>query len=1323
MMTMTTTTSSSILLLLVLVAVVARQVAVMTAAKAHPSASASVASSVRKGPQTRRRRRKRRRLHHPYHHYHPYNDNFRRELQITAESACRASAEREQEAGADFGAVCECRPFQQEGDDDQAILTCVDTLCWYCDQDATVCDEFSYGVVFDAQGEEMEYWEQDVYKVGRTEVLKYTEYATVDEEDEDDSDGGGGGDECLFEINGNACQACRFVDCDDGEYFGMEVDCTNLLGEETEGTGATFNSCDDSQQHSSGIFQLFHDDFGYCYGAQDGCEWAVDEYSQEYTCECVEKDTDNIYQLTCQSNCDQPICNVDTGTLDTCIQEASITQTYPTLLKDRQIRTITVDDKTVQLEESSCNDTGCQECVATIGDTTCNSCIMQSCGTDLVNPKMPVLDCSNIQSEWNNLDLCNNSTATTSSPMDYFGGNASFQCMSTAGMACLQARQQRQAQDDPHLECKCELDTSTATSSSVVMTCETSCGDVCSGNICFRETLQQSFTAADDEPNDASSLPPPPPPPPISRTIQYTHGLRQTLVYTELDDTSCELTVDGTLCQTCQREDCSGMAKILVDCSNVDPTAVVVDSCDDSSEHDGGFLMRLTTTKEELEDCQVKSAANTQCDKAETMEFSTDQAMGSANAVGSTILLPLETDQNIPSCNTDTVNVSPGLWYRVKGRGSGMEASVCHEQTDFDAQISVFTGSSCDDEAMECVTATMQGTDCSVQWFAMKDATYFLRVHGIDEASTGNFQLSLKEFDYTPELCIQRKEEMETIDSKQYSCECLADEDSSLRCENQCVMCNDAMTICGREQVYMKFDNTTASVVQHTESFEYLFGKPEGNAMVVEQNLCPPDMEQICQPSCHVAVDGVPCDSCKMVSCNGEENDEQHEVALGLDIICDNVDSSVTMNTCDKEEAMDVSQSSSSQHAILPSMLYQDNLEHCISMNGHLACLHEQTILSSKLDEMECHCEEQKDDSGGFHLTCVDTSCLKCDEKRRFCGFDTIQSEYSLTGDPGKSYNGFLVMEGNAQTDRSSEELSQVMELTGCTSIQDPQTVCQQERTRMIAADSSMACECQKSNNGDGGYNLLCAAHPSCEYCDEAGDLCAQPVQIGQRISQFGHLVDHSYHTFMYTEGRDEVVMVELDGDDDCMVSVNGEQCSQCRRMPCQQNSFSQQDNIEISSSPTRTAAIPTTTTETFLELFIDCSNVFEGLYQNVSNACGVTTMVTESYDDGNNNNNTLLSGKGVTMAIEDDDDSSIFAIFTGRMEYACRDNETTITTVIDVDPSTPTQAPAPTPRNQSSTETETDLYDSESMAFGLCHTKEAVGWIFGGLLLLLLLV
>lgn len=96
-------------------------------------------------------------------------------------------------------------------------------------------------------------------------------------------------------------------------------------------------------------------------------------------------------------------------------------------------------------------------------------------------------------------------------------------------------------------------------------------------------------------------------------------------------------------------------------------------------------------------------------------------------------------------------NTSPGIWYKVKGSGTGMVASTCHIVTDFDTRISVFRGSEC--KALECVAGnddSHQSSDCGssagsrVSWLSQLGEDYHILVHGWG-ALVGTFGLTIEE--------------------------------------------------------------------------------------------------------------------------------------------------------------------------------------------------------------------------------------------------------------------------------------------------------------------------------------------------------------------------------------------------------------------------------------------------------------------------------------------------------------------------------------------------------------------------------------------------
>jgi len=84
---------------------------------------------------------------------------------------------------------------------------------------------------------------------------------------------------------------------------------------------------------------------------------------------------------------------------------------------------------------------------------------------------------------------------------------------------------------------------------------------------------------------------------------------------------------------------------------------------------------------------------------------------------------------------------APGVWYKVVGTGGFISAHTCNPGTDYDTQISVFSGSCA---ALTCVVADdlSCGTAAATGWFSTMGTTYFIVVHG--SFDTGNFELSIE---------------------------------------------------------------------------------------------------------------------------------------------------------------------------------------------------------------------------------------------------------------------------------------------------------------------------------------------------------------------------------------------------------------------------------------------------------------------------------------------------------------------------------------------------------------------------------------------------
>eukprot|EP00980_Cylindrotheca_fusiformis_P009891 scaffold2189_cov116-Cylindrotheca_fusiformis.AAC.11 len=90
-------------------------------------------------------------------------------------------------------------------------------------------------------------------------------------------------------------------------------------------------------------------------------------------------------------------------------------------------------------------------------------------------------------------------------------------------------------------------------------------------------------------------------------------------------------------------------------------------------------------------------------------------------------------------------NNSPSVWYSVLGNGGDMEAVLTEADTDYNARISILTGSSCSNSI--CVVPRDGRGTRQVTWSSVEGINYFIIVHGEGANDVGNFGLQLRSGD------------------------------------------------------------------------------------------------------------------------------------------------------------------------------------------------------------------------------------------------------------------------------------------------------------------------------------------------------------------------------------------------------------------------------------------------------------------------------------------------------------------------------------------------------------------------------------------------
>jgi hypothetical protein len=1076
---------------------------------------------------------------------------------------CGQAVVQEQEAGSAYGTVCTCTPNTIQR---TAKLMCTDMTCGYCNEEETVCERYSYGVVFDEDGQDVEFFEQDEYISGKEGTLKYTE-----------KDGG-----CSVSVDNKECSSCTMEDCNDDGWYGINVQCTNIPH------GASFSSCSEGFR-TEGIFEAYNEDeFGYCFTSFDACERDTESIDPKYDCFCDEDVLkEEGYTLRCVDKCEY--CNVKTGV---CGKE-NYEQIYEHAMFAGTKKTVVYTagrGGEVIYEASNCDVSGCKDCRFEVDGVQCNQCTLQTCSN---GESAPLLDCENIESGAT-IDFCQEETIEHS-VFEYFSSGFTDQCTSKGELACLEAKAQYESSDQAFI-CKC----GGSPTGNTELTCESTCGDLCNDetSVCVRESFAKDFI----ETGEASYF---------RKDMQYSMGRKGMISYWEYMDGICSMSVDHVTCDSCVIQTCTGNDSTsqapLLDCSNIDSGAIL-DLCDATLKVEDGIFERFSI--EEFQECVDRTPSNGVCGTAQDLPdlpFS---------ASGSTMMVAFDGSE---SCGH--VSFSPGLWYTIIGSGAGIQASTCQDEADFSTQISIYSGD-CDDQS--CMAGSE--TNCEVAWFGKEGVSYQIRVHGVG-FETGNFGLQVKEVNFAETECESMADVFEANPYLVGTCECGSPDDDGhvrLSCAISCSLCNEDGDVCGDESHIWEI-NRYGAVVSIEETFQYTMVREE--EVVMKKTKC--SDASTCE-ECQVEVDGVACDQCQIVSCEGDTDTKQGIVAS-----CENINAHLNVSTCETSGASDD----------VLQVMKDNTFGTCFDRDASAACFDHKEYEENADENVICDCKEVGV-NGDIQLVCKNQDCLLCNSNNALCGYKAFGSTFGnelgrvvskFTGfqyvegrddlvafheymgnskepneclvtvneeecsecisidcdDPGK--NAFMgrsfdcenVLDGisfdgcgtNATVEGVFEFLVQ-SEFTECTPVRDPFETCQTTREESIAVEPSLETSCTCEKLVDGGYEMACSDAVDCQYCDRSKSLCADYSQYSAYINRFGSFVSYS-DTFDYISGRNETIVIK-DDRSDCTVTIDGVACSKCEIVECPTKETSDSD-------PGTTYAI-------------DCSNVLE---REATYACG----------------------------------------------------------------------------------------------------------------------
>jgi len=1054
-------------------------------------------------------------------------------------------------------------------------LTCVDQRCSYCSPDGTTCDRFSYGAVFEEvkvqEGVtirdavvQIGYFETNQYIVGRPEAVVYTEYTDPNSP---------GAHACSMEIDGLRCAVCEYVNCigdttsranDIDVYFGLNVVCSNILIGDGDGgyiEASDFETCDHEQikaiGSSQGVFEMYDPDYGQCFTSTEGCGRDKIELEQDGYYDCE------------------------------CLDENLPTQGVSPYLENVQLKcekTTSGSDLYIDIDSDS--------------EAICGA-LKKNSIERVYSSYVPETTIRSIQLE-------NDSILTIEE----------FDCLTTRGFSdgCSKCR----ASIDG-VECSaCEMgECANDSDGEGMLAPQISCGnasdeledskvvDMCRSSTAsgtpFEAFAECGFGFAkipvvmlpSDAPNDKAPLP-------LSLMAcqeKQNEFLQRSSNFIDSKALVCECYVinedfgidagtlfecttmggacgsnkGGSVCNhseddenknaTCFREE---LVQGFLPDGNTTPMTRTTTYTHGTANGNSlvGRTLVLTEYGNGSEGCQllVDGEACTSC-----------QLENCGDGIGVRPLVDCSNIIDDPSFRLDTCDAFPsyddGFLLRLTTGASG--SNVTNPNNDFQICSSGESGETtypvdpslpvnCG-KAQPIVLPTLQDDTTATNSDMTNPNVNFAFVSFV--SSTKGLTLAEDEFAAVQTAC--EGEEGDSSDSPGlwYS-------------------------------LVGKGKGVHASVCREATDFEARISVYEGECDSMSCAASTPLVDTGFQSACDVhwiAEEG----SSYYVRVHGSNSTQTGTFNLFME----NLEEETT-TTCYSNKTNEFDQA-------------------CLSCSKTRAARIQQ--FSNNPADVDCRCIENEG-TGGYHLTCVDLSCLKCNPRQDVCGFDTSELDIQNAGDsPSGSYDSFYFM--------NNKEGTQVNEIVAlqdseCLEILDPYHQCMMAREELMEEDDSpIFCECRGVSE-EGDYMLLCSIYDTYEYCasDESSDVCAS-VLFGQSISQYGS-VTSEFRSFTITKDdeSDDVessIVIERFGDS-CFVSINEEACSKCEISKTCVNNGREEDVLNIASFPD----------PVFTDLSVDCSNLMKEDGATATFECG-------SIDGSSNTLLSILAGSIVSPTLD----------------------------------------------------------------------------------------
>jgi hypothetical protein len=738
--------------------------------------------------------------HSPEHKFFPNETTFTTRLKPSHRTSSGTNRQLQFQTGAEactffkeieldfapfwFGTVCECIA---NDDGTTTTLTCTDTTCPYCNNDYSVCGEFTFGYIYSADGIEETYFDSIQYTLGLNDTMAVIEnVADLSLE---------------IQVNGETCTSITVVPCNVSE--GIEILCDNVQG------AGDYNSCNGA---THGVFQVFNEfEFNLC-RAEKMCNEDLD-FLDNCVCLPDEQVPGQWIELCQDPTC--ALCNLDATV---CAQE-SLEKLYAPFSPETFDTATTVQysggiTQLLTYSTFDCtSDDACENCTVTIDDNLCDTCMLQTC--QLLGVQAPLVDCQNVETNAT-FDFCDPNISIAEGSFQYFSTEEGQfdECSNLALDACQEALSEY---EELGYICSCD-----AVIVAVTLSCVASCGQFCNNEttVCGTDRFTSSY---DITSGDLLST---------STQIFYTQGRDET-IFSYVDESFCHMDVLNAAGSfdscNCVIQNCTdGTNSPFFNCSNIEDGAIL-DFCQEEILVEDG-IFEYFSTNEFIQCVDIPRPANDNCVGA----LSTD---GSSIVIGTTDNAEFD---SIETCGS--FSLSAGLWYTVIGNGTELEASLCNELTTFDTVLTVYEGTC---GSLVCVSDNDDGcgTASRLTWFAEHDVVYYIRIAGY-ASNVGSFGLEVGVSIPTKggEACEGAMSEYDALGL--YTCSC--DEESfsiNLFCVTSCgQFCNNETAVCGTESFTSTYDITSGDLLSTDSEVSYTQGRNETIFFYVDESFCHMDV-------------------------------------------------------------------------------------------------------------------------------------------------------------------------------------------------------------------------------------------------------------------------------------------------------------------------------------------------------------------------------------------------------------------------------------------------------------------------------------------------